>query len=233
MKKKTITIIFCLFFVTAFGQKQTINLDSIASYVFGKEDVGYKVSINENGDIQFVKIIDSLNYSKDELFTKVLSYFAFNYADSKNVLEQKDIENGLIIGKGYFKDISSYPRVVILTVFTDIYSAYHTVRVDIKDGRLRYIISLSEYDINTISSSGDYFKNSTEFISKCRPLYYDETAIDKYPKSYRKMMVKLDAVTNESQKRAFINLVIRVDNTIKKFEKTIREGNSKAESEKW
>jgi hypothetical protein len=45
--------------------------------------------------------------TKDEIYTKVLSYFAVAYKSANDVIQQKDKEAGVVIGKGIF-DVHIY-----------------------------------------------------------------------------------------------------------------------------
>jgi hypothetical protein len=77
------------------------------------------------------RIIDVPNLSKDALYIKVNSWFVENFNSAESVIEFQDKEAGKIIGKYEH----SY------TYHLNLWYARQTVSVDIKDNRIRFIIS--------------------------------------------------------------------------------------------
>jgi len=230
-------ICFCSFCSTA--QTGIIKLDSIASYAYGAEKVGFKVSVDENENLQFVNIIDSLGLSKGDLYNKVISYFAYAYKDSKEVLQQQDKENGLIIAKGTF-GMFSYTKSKLVSNLNQStwffsYKADHTVRVDIKDGRLRYILTISNYieEINTVPYNSITNSSDPVPVIKCAPFVKDYTSVDVVKPYMKKGVKNLLDIKYEAETKAFMDLCVMAKASIIDFEKKIKLGNTKEESENW
>lgn len=238
MKKSSILFLFTLVCLITYGQTDSIDLNKIATYAYGTENIGFKVSLNENGDLQFIKIIDSLKLSKDELYNRVLSYFAYNYNDSKRVIQQQDKENGLIIAKGNFGafSVSDFQMGNFLYPVTAIYEfrADHTVRVDIKNGKIRYILTIPEYNINlSFPSQLTSDTNTSNKISKCAPFFYDYSSLEKVPKISRKAVKKDIDNSIKADLKAFHDLCFISKTTIESFETSLKKGNTKEESKDW
>jgi hypothetical protein len=133
----------------------------------------YKV---ENTDIIFYTVIDGLNSPKDELFVTALSYFAINYNSANDVIQLNDKDAGLIIAKGIFQIESG-----IVNTFCD-----HTIRIDVKEGRARIILTVSQYkysnsndivnivDTKPIAEKSKYFTKPyvSRFISLCETVKF-------------------------------------------------------------
>jgi hypothetical protein len=224
----------------ALGQVPNIKLDSIATYACSTENIGFSIKINENGELQAVKVIDSLSYSREVLFSKVLSFFAYYYKDSKNTLELKDKESGIIIGKDRFNMFSTYTGNAILyttKVSQSIdYSANYTFRIDVKEGRIRAIITTSNYSIKTTPKT-DVLYSELKPIIKCEPFYSDYSYLDNIRisgvKPTRKILDFHISIMKESEPVAFIELCKSIKNTLENFEKSIKDGNINAEIEEW
>lgn len=237
MKNLLISLILIVNCFITVGQTSPFNSDSIAKYGYGSEFIDFKVSINENNELQFVKVVDSLKSSKEDLYTKVLSYFAYYYKDANNILQQQDKENGVVIAKGLFGNISNFKKtessgLIPITMFFD-YDAKHTVRVDIKDGKVRYILTVSDYQIDVITvSSSSMESHSTRQVSKCAPIFADYSEYEN-AKYIKKTVKKWVDIRIGSEKKAFYDLCQRCRQSIITFEKSIREGVINAEKENW
>jgi len=90
----------------------------------------YKV---EGQKVLFTKIIDSIPGTPSEIYTKVISYMAMTYNSANDVIQQQDREAGLVLGKGVF------------TLTYNYMTCYHTIRIDIKENRVRVIIIADKY----------------------------------------------------------------------------------------
>lgn len=109
-----------------------------------------KWAIDDNGNVTYQRIIEVPDMKKAEIYNRVYNYFVYNYVDGKSVIQTQDIENGQIIGKGFYKDLNSFS-----TLSSKFYNApisdmvnlstWHIVRIDIKDGKARIILTLTEY----------------------------------------------------------------------------------------
>jgi hypothetical protein len=98
--------------------------------------------LDENGYVTCQKVVDCLNLNKTELYNRAMDYFVHNYGDVDSVIQNRDVVNGIIIGKGIFKKIHAVNDVLQSTTIDTL----HILTVEVKDGRARITISLTQYD---------------------------------------------------------------------------------------
>jgi hypothetical protein len=110
-----------------------------------------KEYIIDNGDIVMTRVIDNLSFDKSELFLRVKNFIARGYVDGKSVVQTEDKENGLIISKGTFSEFDKLTMTYLIK-YPIYFSADHILRVDIKDNKIRAIISVSKtlFDFNHV-----------------------------------------------------------------------------------
>ncbi len=138
MKKLSLLILITLFGTLSYGQTAKEMLAEIEG----------KYELDDNGNVTIVKVIEAPELKKEEIYNRVLNYFTYNYVSGKSVIQTQDKENGLIVGKGVYNDV--HIGMSIVTTYVD---AWHVLRVDIKDGRARIIISLTDYEKKTYDGS--------------------------------------------------------------------------------
>lgn len=172
------------------------------------EKIKDQYSFDDNNNLLYVKVIDDLNLNKDELFNRALSYFTYNYTSASDVINIKDKEAGTIVGKGYFKTF--YCTTQMLVIGTD-FSAYHILRVDIKNNKIRVILTVSEYDVRTSGGNVPDINNKIDIYNTA---------------PFNKKGVQKKLFTN-----AFLALHRRCLLTLYSFEKSIKEGNTSSELE--
>ena len=92
-------------------------------------------------------IIENLNNSKDDLYDICLQWMAIHFVDSKDVIEVKNKEKGLIVGRGSMSVISG----VMSTGIT------FTITINIKDNRIRLKLENYSYVGGGAMQEGDRF----------------------------------------------------------------------------
>ncbi|WP_165026067.1 MULTISPECIES: DUF4468 domain-containing protein [unclassified Dysgonomonas] len=157
------------------------------------------------------KVIDNVPGTKDEIYIKTKNFFARNYKDANSVLQTDDKESGVIIGKGSFPELKEWTD---LFGTKSLLSAYHILRVDIKDGRIRVICSADEWFLYKVTGKGA--RSSDEGY-----------IIDYAPFTNKRFVDK------GKQTEAFINLVGSMNATIDSLEKSIKDGALKQETDEW
>jgi hypothetical protein len=145
----------------------------------------YKI---ENTELIFTKIIDSIPGTKDEIFTKVVSYFATAYKSANDVIQQQDKDAGIIIGKGIFD---------VYKKMSASYSCFHTIRIDIKDGRARVILSVDKYKYYNPAAAGMGVNNAETII------------VDNYP-----IITENLTFTQKANKKLFTTVFIGLCETV-------------------
>jgi hypothetical protein len=163
--KKQLFIIFSLI----------ISLFSFKNVNCQNEDI--KLPIDSiTGEILFINVVKLDSISKDELFSRALSWYAKYYKSSKSVIQSEDRIGGVIIAKPLFK-------VYTVGLFGEEIAPGHdvnyTVSVFVKDGK--YKVEVTNFILNNTSKipasgKGEYL--TLNFCNRARKKCYDEaTAI--------------------------------------------------------
>lgn len=109
-----------------------------------------KAEYNDMSVIVFQRI-DSIDKSKDLLFSMTKEWFVNTFKSGKAVIELEDKEKGTIIGKGY----SEYN----VTKYNIPIQYHYTVKAEMKDNKVRLTI----YDIYTKGSGLNGIEKPAEF----------------------------------------------------------------------
>lgn len=173
-------------------------------------EINGKWILDDNGNVTLTRTVDATDLSANEIYNRTISYFIYNYESGKSAIQIQDRENGFIVGKGLYVDV--HFGVSFLSTYI---STWHIIRVDVKEGRARLIITLNEYEKNVISS------NSPPLVSFSR--VQDEYPIN--PKGNEKTVM-----TKASYKSYHAALA-----TLNSLEKAIKEGNTSKsiENKEW
>lgn len=83
-----------------------------------------------------IKIIDSINLTKQELYVRARSFIAYSFKNSKSVIQMDDKEAGKIICKGSMTPPSKGTFGMTYQNNVDF-----TLTIDLKDGKYRAVIS--------------------------------------------------------------------------------------------
>lgn len=144
--------------------------------------------------------------SKDEIFQRALNYFTYNYVSGKSVIQTQDKEAGVIVGKGLYDNVHRG-----INVFTMNVSAWHILRIDVKEGKARAIVTLLQYEKKIVSrnSAPSY---STSYIAQEYPIN---------PKGTNKTIMA----------KAFYKTFKKANSTLENIEKTIKEGSTSKDIE--
>jgi hypothetical protein len=198
MKRNLLLCAMVLFMVPVFGQSATEMLAEIEG----------KWELDNSGNVTFTRVIEVPGVSKDDLYSRVLSYFTYNYNRGDDIVQIQDKEQGLIVGKGMYPEVHVGRSIAKTTV-----DVSHILRVDIKDGRLRAMISLTEYRNTVVGNTG---------VPK----------VATYPVSGRYPIVERDAQKTVMSK-AFYKSYLAAMESLDNLEKSVKEGNTGSESADW
>lgn len=170
------------------------------------EAIEGQYSVDDNGNVSYIKIIDSIGLTKDEIYNRVLAYFTYNYTNGESVVQIQDKENGQVIGKGI------YMNVYLGQYWGGLweYDTWHILRVDVKDNRARIVLTLNNYRSRNTQGNGTGV---------------DLKITDNYP------FVKKGAAKNHFA-MAFLESHDRVMASLASIEKAIREGTVGGAAEK-
>ncbi|MCX6334557.1 MAG: DUF4468 domain-containing protein [Bacteroidia bacterium] len=98
--------------------------------------------LDENEYVTYQKVVDCPNLNKTDLYRRALNYFVNNYSDVNSVIQERDVANGIIIGKGVFKKV----QVRNTELRNSIVDTWHILKVEVKDARAKISLSLTQYD---------------------------------------------------------------------------------------
>lgn len=165
--------------------------------------------VDDNGNITYSKIIEDINLSRDEIYTRALAYFTYNYGDGDSVVQVEDKEKGIIIAKGLYANTHIGGALVAY-----LFDTWHVLRIDIKDKRVRILLSLTDYKY-TVSGGNTPDAVNKVPINSNYPITEKGYAKNQFAQAFYK-----------SHKRAQVSL-----NAI---EKALKEGNTfKTEKDDW
>lgn len=118
---------------------------SIVSRSQSIEDIRKEVDgvcvIDENDNVSYQRVIEAPGLSKNDIFTLLRNYFTYHYVDSQSVLKVQDKENGILLAHGIYTELRGSNHNGSAT------NAWHIIRVDVKDGKARVIITLTDYEL--------------------------------------------------------------------------------------
>ncbi|MBU2940209.1 DUF4468 domain-containing protein [Lacinutrix sp. C3R15] len=199
---KKITLLLLVVLVTSVTYSQNKTTRKMLAEIEGQWE------LDDNGNVSYTRIIEVPEIkSKDEIYNRSLNYFVYNYGSGKSVIQTQDKDLGRIVGKGLYKDV--HVGVSLITTYVD---CWHIVRVDVKEGRARIILTLTEYDKKIVSgnTSDSHSSLKVEESFPINPKAYQRTVMGKaFYKSHLSAIATLDAL-----------------------EKAIKEGNTSKELEK-
>lgn len=170
-----------------------------------------KWELDDNDNVTFVKVIDSIDLAKEEIYNRALAYFTYNYVKGDWVVQVEDKEDGLIIGKGIYPDVHTDILILSPTSFDVI----HLLRVDVKEGRVRIVVTLIGY-------------NQTVYNYNAANSHYEHKISDTYPINEKAMHKKVYT-------KLFYKSYLTALSSFEKVENAIRSGNtsSEIENEDW
>jgi hypothetical protein len=106
------------------------------------ENINGQWQLDENGYITYQKVVDYLNLSQSELYNRALDYFVYNFSNVDSFIQNRDIVNGIITGKGIFKKVHVLNDVLQSVIIETL----HTLKIEVKDSKARITLSLTQYD---------------------------------------------------------------------------------------
>jgi len=161
-----------------------------------------KWEVDDNANVTYSEIIEVNGMSKEEIYNQVLNYFVYNYGSGKSVIQTQDKELGRIVAKGLYNEVYRYSGFSKSTIF----DVWHIVRVDVKEGRARVIISITNFETTVTIPDGTkvYSGGSTE---------------DWYP-------INKNGVRKNQRGRAFYKSHFAVLLSMEAIKKSILEGNT-------
>lgn len=197
---RSFLVIVVILFTNAVVKSQNATTKGMLAEIEGE----WKV--DAQGFVTYTRIIDVPNVPKAKLFSRAKNYFVYHYNTERSIIQSRaeDKDLGSFVYKGLYNDIHS--GFAIHTILVD---CWHTIRVDVKDGKARIILSLNEYEVET-QFDVDPPKFKTTLISREFPFN---------PQAYSKNIMG----------KAFYHSHKSAMNTLNSLEQAIKNGNISAE----
>lgn len=198
MKKLLIVAAFAMLCGSVSGQSAKEMLAEIQG----------KWELDNSGNVTFTRVIELPGTAKDELYTRALSYFTYNYNSGDDVVQVREKEQGVIVGKGVYPEVHVGMSLITTTVDT-----YHILRVDLKEGRLRVMVTLTDYRITLRGGNG------VPSVANC-------------PVSSRYPIAKKD-IQKTVMSKAFYKSYRAAMSSLDGLEKSVKEGNTGFDTNEW
>ncbi|MFR9592691.1 MAG: DUF4468 domain-containing protein [Rikenellaceae bacterium] len=154
--------------------------------------------------------MDVPNVSSTELFSRVQNYFTYNYVSGKDVIQTENKELGMIVGKGVWEKV--HIGASILTTYVD---TWHIVRVDVKEGRARIVITLSTYHKKIVGGN-------------TAPIISDTSVSNEYP-------INPKGANKTIMLKSFYKSCLKAKDTISAIENALKGGSvsESLENDNW
>ncbi|MEG1007238.1 MAG: DUF4468 domain-containing protein [Bacteroides sp.] len=165
MKNIVFTIIATLIVGNIYAQKsESKDLNILSEF----EEM--KKSFTETeGDWVFSKIIPVDKVSKDDIYNRAIETFSKIYRDSKDVIQSKDKDAGIIIGKGFVD--SSIRTINWASICRN--RCWHLIKVEARDGRYKITVTVSSVWNETGSDLRHPFNGNEYRLSDFYPYWKD------------------------------------------------------------
>lgn len=190
------------------------SLSTFAQSKAAKEmlaEIEGQYEVDELGYITYSKVLEVPNVTRDEMYNRAQNYFVYRYGSGKAVIQSQDKEKGTIVGHGIFPKVFMASSLIVTQ-----FDVWHILRVDVKEGRVRVVISLTEYETYTFNTNGTTNYGGKGFVSKNYP--FNEKGLNKTQFS-----------------KAFTKSHEKVQKTFSEVERALRDGvtGDKHEKEDW
>lgn len=174
--------------------------------------------LDDNGNVSFTKVVQLDSVKKEDIYIRALAYFTYNYKSGDDVVQFNDKEKGLIVGKGIFPEIYIDNGKIFKKVMSK-YDAVHLLRIDVKDGKARIIITIQQFKIST---------HATNWAAS--------VSTPSYPMNVNQRFPFVDEI--DKQKTMMCNVIYktvqRVKESFASIEKSLKEGNTTSdENDDW
>lgn len=123
-------------------------------------------TVDDHGNLTYAEVVEDTTLTKEQLFLRARAYFVYAYASANDVIQMEDKEAGVIAGKGIYKDVyTGHPFMTTITCH-----AWHVLRIDVKDGRYRILLTLTDYDKDLYDGNGRFTSTFHSKVSSEYPI---------------------------------------------------------------
>lgn len=179
MKRLFVSFIFSLFITSSFAQFiSTEKLVAEKNSLYG--DLSWKkiamqiksdIPLNDENNVEYTKIIDVPNLTKDKIFDILRLWALENFSGSNCAIKVMDKEVGRIVIEDYIDKIVKKGEFTL----SDDVSLRPLIRIDIRDNKVRITCTNSVYYVHQITYVGfTPISNDYQYkITKCYPMVKD------------------------------------------------------------
>lgn len=175
---KTKLLIVSSLILSAFGTSaQILTGDSFAKYDIDKYDgtadhkpqfiqaaegLKDRFELDKNDQISYSTVIECPNMTKNKLYESINEWFTKAFADKNSSIKTNDSTSGTLIANSTLKNIITFSQQIV--------SVNMTVKINIKDEKIRLTSTIKNYTINV---------STTWATKKCFPFYDEQDALSK------------------------------------------------------
>lgn len=172
--KKFISIFILFLIIPMFNFSQSTKVKKLL------KDIENEWKVDDNGNITYVQVVEAKNLSAEKIYANVKDYFTYKYPKADKlrrfVIQSDDKVTGRIVGKGLWKDV--HVGISLISTWLD---CWHILRVDVKEGQARIMLTLTDYEHKTIATKDEptfnKFKVNNSF--PCNPRGLQKTVMGK------------------------------------------------------
>lgn len=197
MKKSCFLIVMiCSLVLAGMGQSAKEMLKEIEG----------QYELDDIGNVTYTRVMVFDSLKRDEIYSRAMLYFVYKYGSGKDVIQTADKEAGTIVGKGIYGNVHTGVNFT-----TTIFDTEHLLRIDVKDGKAKVMVTLTSYITRADVGYGSRNENSVA-VGLVAP----------FGDRMKTMGVKAFAKSHE-----------RVQLTFLEVERAIRRGNTGKEKVDW
>ena len=136
--------------------------DKKHQYVPAADKLKPRFEIDKNNQLASSQIIELSGMDKNKIYDNVNIWFKKTFADKASTIQTNDKEKGQLVVNTLLKNIVKFPHQVV--------GVNMTVKIDVKDGKIRLTNIINNYIINA----------GTEWnAKKCYPFYDEQDVLRK------------------------------------------------------
>lgn len=227
MKKLFLSLI--CFFCVASVNAQFMRAEELEKYAKEKygdnwnkaaENLAATLKLDMNNSLTYKEVIECSGKTKEQLYIIMNQWFSMSFNDANSVISLNDKESGVIIASGY---VGSVAKHVGGSNAYDV-SIKPTIRVDIKDNKIRVTYTIQYYDVDITSGGGIMGalggNRNVRLVEEKWPLEqcFPFAQKDKHKKTSSKALIMAHAYSN-----------VIIDN----IENAVKNGLTGGETEDW
>lgn len=226
--KKVFLSLICLFNVVSINA-QFMRAEELEKYAVEKygdnwnkaaENLVATLKLDMNNSLTYKEVIECEGKTKEQLYIIMNQWFTMSFNDANSVITLNDKESGVIIASGYVGSVAKHAGG---SNAYDV-SIKPTIRVDLKDNKIRVTYTIQYYDVDIQSGGGILSafggKKNVRLVEEKWPLEkcFPFVEKDKHKKTSAKALIMTHAYSN----------VI-----IDKIETAVKKGLTGGETEDW